>query len=880
MACRITEVRRGVCLYAFVLAVLACGAGPGREEASASGATVFRSERPADVLPASGPYPVRVAVLGGAAIESGRVSFELLAADGRRRGSGQRELAPEPGGEWSAGIPGQPAGTEIAYHFEMRTAGGARLRHPARAAASYRFRVLPMRVEPLAVPRRVGEGPLRVRVSGASAPRGVLVGRRTGGGEVRVPMKVVPEKDGSFLLESSLPALERGQALDFYLEVRDRDREVRWPEGAPDFTVSIKRSLLKVSPVAWGEGRILDVAPGDGGAWLALDGGGVRQTAGEVWGMGRGRRGLPSAIVRHVEADAPSGRVFAGTDRGLVAIDVSTGTPVAFLPVGREADPVVVSPLDGSLLFQLRAQSPLGEGAEASQYRFQRGRLVPWHPRGGPVEWTAGAFDRVEGCALFGGLGSEAGSEAGSTRALLLHRICGEAEEVWRVPALPGALASARLLGVAALAREPGSGSLAVAVIAEVTEVVQGGAPRRFYGLYRLDEERQTLAPLGEAPFPAEVTGLAADERKGQLLIGTTGQGVLAWRQGKLSSWAGDPRVARVTALEMDPARDALWVGTAQGLFRLGGDGAVESASGPPPEPGLPPDALPMEVHPGGGRLLFSSHREGLAELVRRPDGSWRVDRRWLPGREIPEGNYGQAAYGADGGILAILRSRGLLRIGKERPLAGPHVLQLLPVRSGAVWAVLGSTPFDQAVKHNVQVIEGDRVAASFALADRRAGAVSDMLEVPERGAVWAATGMGVLELRRDGSSVRISQYATAALARGGKAIGAVGSTVERWNGERFEAVLFRVDHPRVAGGYVPGHPVDLAIDSAGRWFLLYSNGVVVLLDAGGSFLGLLDAEDGIPSTSRRLIVVPEAVPEAGQVLVGSSREGTVALGF
>lgn len=871
MACRITEARRRACLCALVAAALACGAAPAREEAAPAAAAVFRAERPADALPSSGPYPVKVAVLGGEPVEGGLVRFELLAADGRRRGSGQRELAPGPGGEWSAGIPSQPAGTEIAYRFELRTAGGARLRHPGSAAASYRFRVLPLRLEPLAVPRSAEEGPLRFRVTGASAPQGFLVGRRTDGGEVRMPMRAVPEEDRSFLLESSLPALAPGQALDFHLEVRDRDREARWPEGAPELAVSVKRSLLAVSPVARGEGRILDVAPGEGATWLALDGGGVRQAAGGVWSVGRG---LPSAIVRHVEADGPTGRVFAGTERGLVAIEMPAGAPVALPSTGREADPIVVSPLDGSLLFQLRSQAPLGEGAEASQWRFHRGRLQRWHPRGGPVEWTAGAFDRVDGCALFGGIGPD----TSSGRALVLHRVCGEAEEVWRVAALPGALASARPLGVAALAREPGSGSLAVAVVAEA---VQGGAPRRLHGLFRLDEERQALSPLGEAPFPAEITALAADERRGRLLVGTTGRGILAW-QGRLSSWAADPRVARVTALEMDPARDALWTGTAQGLFRVGADGAVEPAGGTPPEPGLPPDALPMEVHPGGGRLLFSSHREGLAELARSPDGSWKVERRWLPGREIPEGSYGQAAYEAGGGIVAILRSRGLLRIGPREPallgpaqgLAGPHVLHLLAARSGAVWVVLGTGPFDRGAERNLQVIEGGRVAASFALSDRRAGAVSDLLDMPERGTVWAATGMGVLELRRDGSSERLSQYATTALARHGKVLGAVGSTVERWNGERFEAVLFRVDHPRAAGGYVPGHPVDLAIDSAGRWVLLYSDGAVVLLDAGGGFLGLLDAEDGIPPTSRRLL----AVPAAGQVLVGSSREGTVAL--
>jgi hypothetical protein len=545
---------------------------------------------------------------------------------------------------------------------------------------------------------------------------------------------------------------------------------------------------------------------------------------------------------------------------------------------GWEADPMIVSPLDGSLRFQLRGEPPPGESGVPTQWLLHRGRLSRWHPTGGAVEWTAGAFDPVDGCFLFAG--SAASARPGS--ALVVHRICGIAEESWRLAALPGALSAARLLGVAAVAREPGSGRVVLAVTAEEN---RQGAPRRLHGLLRLNEDDGTLEPLGQLPFPTEITALAADNLRGRLLVGTAGDGVLAWRQGRLAPFATDSRVAAVTALEDDPRRDSFTAATPQGLVRLGADGTVEQDLVFPPEPGLSLDALPMAVAPQGDRVLFSSHRAGLAELARRPGASWFLTRRWLAGDDIPGGSYGPAVYEAGGGIASILRSRGLVRIEKEgwtllgtdAGLAAPDLLNLLALRSGALWVAVGASPFAPAGQADLQAIEGDRVTASYELGRARGGAIGDLLEMADRGTVWAATALGVLEVGRDGSPQRLSQYATTALARDPRtgAVGAVGSTIERWESGRFVPVLFRIDHPRaVAGGYAPGHPVGLAIDSAGRWVLLYSNGVIVLLDATGSFLGVLDAEDGIPPTSRRLL----AVPAAREVLVGSGHEGTVSL--
>jgi hypothetical protein len=149
-------------------------------------------------------------------------------------------------------------------------------------------------------------------------------------------------------------------------------------------------------------------------------------------------------------------------------------------------------------------------------------------------------------------------------------------------------------------------------------------------------------------------------------------------------------------------------------------------------------------------------------------------------------------------------------------------------------------------------------------------------VEVPERNAVFAATRAGVVEIRADGSFVRLSNDAVSSITREPRTgtIAAVGTSIQRWENQRFAPVLFSMNHPRwPAGQFQAGAPSDVAIDKSGVWYLLF-NGVVVLLDPQGRFSGLLDAEDGIPPTARRLL----AHPETGDVLVGSAGEGLTVI--
>src|SRR6185503_10311041 len=102
-------------------------------------------------------------------------------------------------------------------------------------------------------------------------------------------------------------------------------------------------------------------------------------------------------------------------------------------------------------------------------------------------------------------------------------------------------------------------------------------------------------------------------------------------------------------------------------------------------------------------------------------------------------------------------------------------------------------------------------------------------------------------------------------------AIGVSGSAVGRWMGERLAPVLFALDGGRRrALRRLPGDPIDIAIDRTGAWHLLYREGLLATLSRDGRLLDVLDTEDGIPATARRLL----ADPETGELFVGSAQDG------
>ncbi len=280
----------------------------------------------------------------------------------------------------------------------------------------------------------------------------------------------------------------------------------------------------------------------------------------------------------------------------------------------------------------------------------------------------------------------------------------------------------------------------------------------------------------------------------------------------------------------------------------------------------LPADAIPVDADVGRRAILFASAQHGLLELL--PDG---VVRRHRVADPRASDVYLDGVY-ADGSIYGAVQGRGVVRFGAERievvdpPQGAVAPDRLLATGSGGLLAWTPATPVSGARLRRMR-----RDGAFEAIESVDLATVGGWIEMPERDSVWAATRAGVVEIARDGTRTTLYPGSVTAIARSGQHVGVVGTGVARWNGASFEPVLFSIHDPRrPAQHHMPGAPVDLAIDQEGRWFILARGGTVVVLDGDGSFLALLDARDGIPTSAARLLVDPGT----GDIVVGTRREG------
>jgi hypothetical protein len=286
---------------------------------------------------------------------------------------------------------------------------------------------------------------------------------------------------------------------------------------------------------------------------------------------------------------------------------------------------------------------------------------------------------------------------------------------------------------------------------------------------------------------------------------------------------------------------------------------------------GLPADALPVDADASRRAVLFASARSGLFELL--PDGTVRRH-----GVADPRASdvYLDGAY-ADGDVYASVQGRGVVRFAERREVVDPPEGPVAPARllgraSGELLAWTPATPMSRARLRRMT-----RGGAFEALEGVELGTVGDWVEMPERGSVWAATRAGVVEIGRDGKRTMLHSASVTAIARSGQHVGVVGTGVARWNGASFEPVLFSIRDPRRPGqSHMPGAPVDLAIDTEGRWFILARGGTVVVLGPGGSYLMLLDSRDGIPASAARLLLDPATC----DILLGSRRDGPYRMRF
>ena len=888
----------------------------------------FTASRHPDTTDGRGPYRVRIRQLTGPAIAGGQVSYLARKPQTRTAISGAVKLRRLEGEEaWTAEIPGQPIGSTITYHYLLFTRNGQLFRHPARAPSVYQFRIVALQVLSVAFPKDGGGAAdgdsIKLRVRAASRPIGEMVVRflpssSDAPNERQIPLLIAKEQDRSgehdvYVMEGNAPKLEPGQIADFYFQLRaaylqarsTKDVELKIPADAPARVYSIKRSIASLQSLPGDGAFVLGAGFLSRQRWVGLKGGGVwaGETDGEAkhWGIGDG---LPSGVARFVLPDSVSGRVFIGTDRGVVEIEPegdSMAPLIAPSPAGRTAElpalirlgserragPGAISTLDGTLLFQLQAERLLEQRFPVTVFlQLQDDKLNEWKPplwKFPLVGMSCLTFDAVDGCWLIGGFVSDGNS---GLRPVVARR-CGELVEQISPADFTAGDFRATPQRIIALTRDPSTGALLVGLELALANNRQ----RRIdYGIYRIEGASGDLSPLTTetATLGVELTSLATDWAHDRVLAGTFGKGLLQIQSGVARHLnSADKLPSEITTIKVDEESGVIMVGTSRGAFDLTGEEARSLPFGPRGEAPLLTDALPMDTNRATGRVLLSSYSAGLFQLEREKTGHWRIVESLRPGKELPKGLFGDAQYTQTGGLSAILYSQGLLRIENgQSTLLGPadglfsgSLLRLLARRSGDIWLAYSPQPFGAKAGAAIQILQGNRVARTVEIASREIATIGRWIEVPERNSAFAATPAGVVEVREDGMMTRLSTDAVSAIVRNAQTgmIGVVGTVIQRWDSQRFVPMLFRVDHPRSpTGQFYPGSPIDIAIDKAGIWYLLFNNGILALLNRDGGFLATLDAEDGIPVTARRLL----AHLETGDIFIGSNSEGLIAIRF
>jgi hypothetical protein len=874
----------------------------------------FTALRHPDTTETQNPYSVQVRQLAGSKANGGQLVYTVTNEKGAKLVAGQVKLQHQNNDDaWSASIPAQPAGSIINYFYQLSTSDGQSVRHPAREPASYRFRVVSLQILSIEMPRdnAGGEQVVKLHLRAASKPAGEMILRLlpsspSGSDERRISLSS-PEsqgaKAGEYLMEGKVPDLQPGQIADFYFQLRiNEGAEMKVPADAPARIYSIKRAVKDVQSLPGDGAFVLDVGALERQRCIGLKGGGVwiggTDEQPKHWGVGDG---LLSGVARFVAPDSVTGHVYVGTDQGVSSIEsdgnswASVTAPLASawaaelpslkkLGAERRAGPGALSTLDGTLLFQVQREMVLESAYPAAAFlQLQDDSLSAWElPSNNPlVGMSAMTFDSVEGCWLIGGFVPETVEQL---RPVVLRRTVDKIEQITLQDFSVRDL-KATPTRVIALTSDPSTGELLVALEFAVTNK---SGRQTDYGVYRVENTSGKLLPLADelAMFGTEITSLITDWRHSQILVGTFGKGIWQAQSGSSphQQYAGS-LPAQITALKLDVESGAILIGTSRGAFELSADGPTSLQFGPRGEGPLLTDALPMDQNQATGKVLLASYSSGLFQLEREKAGRWKVAESYRPGAELPAGLFGDAQYAPSGAIIAILYAQGLLRLENNRTtvlgtsdgLRGNNLLRILVRRSGDIWVAHPPMPFGVTSTSAVQVIQSNRVAHTFDVANRDLATIGRWIEMPERNSIFAATRAGVAEINKEGKVTLLSTDSASSISRDPRtgSIGVVGAAIQRWDGKRFAPVLFRVNHPRLPGEqFQHGSPIDIAIDKNGAWYLLYNGGIVVMLDAKGGFLNLLDAEDGIPPTAQKLL----AAPETGDVFVGSSTEGLAVI--
>ena len=873
-------------------------------------AAILLAERHPDTIDTVGPYEVQLLQIAGAKITDGEVHFSIENSQGEfiQREQNSLQLSTETN-SWKATIPGAPTGAQITYFFRVQVANGQTVRYPANEDANFRFRIIPLEVVTHHFPDPLNgqeEQALSLEVRALGISSGAVVIRNLTTSleslqEERISLQVTSEAQNTYKLAGMFPALKPGQIVDFYFHlVTENGTEQNIPVDAPSRMYSIKRPLTPIDYFPTEDAFVLDVSASGQDRWIGLNHGGAwhHRVDGEQdhWSFGQG---MPSGTARFVLPDATSGRVYIGSDRGVGFIEAGKvfinltnihasaldgqSTPNPLMQIHR-AGPGVLSPLDGTLFFQLQGETQLEQSyPPVIFFEFRDDKLNEWHPPSlNPplVAMSTGSFDLYSGCLLFGAFTNTGQNKLSPT---FLTR-CGPNVEQTLLKNFTVDKREAKPTRVISVARDPNSGAM-VAAIEYLFLTDPNQTPK--YGIFVVDQESGTLSALAKelSALDTEITALAADWGSARLLVGTFGQGIWQIISGNVTHLDLEESLPNeITSLEVDAINGAILIGTSTGAYELSIKGHLSDLYTAQINDTLPNDALPMDVNKQDGRVLISSYLGGLAEITRQSEGLPIKIIRLRPGKELPTGLFGNARYASDGEILAIMHSQGLLKIDNgETSIIGPKeglfssdLLHLLALSSGKVWLAFTPQPFGPNPGAALQLLADSKVEQTVELKDRDAATIGNWIEVPQRGTVFAATRAGVFEISLDGSVQRLSVNPVSTIAKNseGSVVGIAGTTIERWDGNHFVPVLFQVDHPRWPHGkfYLPA-PIDLAINEQGQWFLLFKDGILVLLDSEGLPLGIMDTEDGIPASSRKILVNPGN----GDLFIGGN-EGLVMI--
>lgn len=275
-------------------------------------------------------------------------------------------------------------------------------------------------------------------------------------------------------------------------------------------------------------------------------------------------------------------------------------------------------------------------------------------------------------------------------------------------------------------------------------------------GLWRVEGSRLVLAALA----PGEITALATGA-DGRVWVGTRDQGLLTLEEGRLTApaWAKALPSRSVTALMVDHP-GSLWVGLEQGgLVRQSPDGRLEAA----PAPAGPRWTVLSLLEDRSGAVWIGSEDRGLHLLheVAFQPLPLRGGQGGEPARMVCQDRAGTLWCLTGAQTLGAVRSEGLEGTDLRAHLGADVLTALWPRRAGGLW--LGTR--GGALLH----LEEGRVRRLTWPEAPRLGAIATLYEDPS-GALWAATGQGLVRLPPEGPPQHFPLIqGVVALAGGGK---------------------------------------------------------------------------------------------------------------